>query len=1076
MRATRPILSILLVCTVTHGLLGVAAERPVVVFDFESGDFQGWRIVEGEFYKPIVDREFYVNHPKQKYNKQGKYYLATVESPGGRTTGEPTGVIESPVFLLTGTRISLLVGGGSHDNTYVALCTDDGTEVLHARGKNTEVFQPVTWDASELVGRRVFLKAVDLHPGGWGYIALDDVQAEGRLDPQATEARVALREEQRRKQVRRDLIRSFQTRSEPLRAAIEDLATTFGDRYPGGREFLDRLDHVLGRLPRASLGENSALESPATLEEIGEAFESLRREALVANPLVSGQPILFIARPQYRNEHGTEATMFQTGEVNTHCFRGGGAMKLLHLPSGDVKPLLEAPQGIIRDPEVHFDGQRILFSMRRDVDDDYHLYEIDLTKKGSGPFSRNGPEGASQKRGLTPFSLTQRTFGSRVSDIQPIYLPDDSIVFSSTRDPKYIPCQRHLMANLFRLEADGSAMRQLGFNTQFEGRASLMPDGRILYTRWEYVDKHFSSAYGLWTVDPDGTNHALYYGNYAWQPGAIADGRVIPGTGQFVAVFTSVHDLGWGAMVVVDRSRGLDGTTPVQRNWPADISPYMSEWDVEERIGNNYDSFMRLPLKYEAPYPLSEKYFLCVRQLAKGKSTGIFLVDIFGNEMLLHEEAPGCFDPMPLGPRARPPLRPSQVDTSREEGEFYVQNVYLGDYMDRVEPGSVKFLRVVEAPAKRAWVPRGMGDWAAPGSGDSHHPVAVNWHHYNNKRVLGTVPVEADGSAYFTSPAGRFVYFQLLDERGRMIHSMRSGTMLQPGERQGCVGCHENRLESASGVSYSAIALRRAPSKLDGWYGAARNFSYTAEVQPVLDTHCVECHDYGGEAEEFNLSGDKGLIFSHSYVNLMRSSPSYYVRAEHEGADAIPLVSTVGAGPVKILPPYTWGSNRSRLVKLLDEGHYDVTLDTESFDRIATWIDLNAPYYPSHQSYYWRNTAGRSPLDHQRLLELGKLVGESPDGAECGWSKVNEYLCQQIGQLMATYGPVVNFTRPEHSLCLTGFSGADDPQYARALELIRQGQRNLQEHPRCDMFGFLPCKAHQEQLQLLAERTKEKTP
>jgi len=829
----------------------------------------------------------------------------------------------------------------------------------------------------------------------------------------------------------------------------------FGPDYPDAEAFLERLDRLRESNDRAGL-------------------EKLRREALVANPLVSGRPILFVVRPQYVKEHGTEATMYQTGEINTHCFRGGGAMKLLHLPGGEMETLLAAPQGIIRDPVVHFDGQRILFSMRRDVEDDYHLYEIDLTKKGSGVVCAKHPEGRTGKRLPTPFSLTQRTFGSRVSDIQPIYLPDDSIVFSSTRDPKYIPCQRHLMANLFKLEADGSSMRQLGFNTQFEGRASLMPDGRVLYTRWEYVDKHFSSAYGLWTVNPDGTNHALYYGNYAWQPGAIVDGRVIPGTQQFVAVFTSVHDLGWGAMVVVDRSRGLDGTAPIRRSWPADVGPFMSQWDTEDRIGNRYDSFMGVRVKYEDPYPLSDKYFLCARQLAPGKHTGIFLVDTFGNEVLLHEEAPGCFDPMPLGPRPRPPLRPSQVDPSRDAppqgaGEFYVQNVYLGDYMDRVEPGSVKYLRVVEAPAKRAWVPYGMGDWAPPGSADSHHPVAVNWHHYNNKRILGTVPVEADGSAYFTAPAGRFVYFQLLDAKGRMIHSMRSGTMLQPGERQGCVGCHENRLESASGVRYASVALSRPVSQLDGWHGPARNFSYAAEVQPVLDKYCVECHDYGGEAEELNLSGDKGLIFSHSYVNLMRSSPAYYrraeqERAEQEGADATPLVSTVGAGPVKILPPYSWGSNRSRLVKLLDDGHYDVNLDPESFDRIVTWIDLNAPYYPSHQSYYWQNTAGRSPLDHKQLLELGKLVRESPGGAQYGWNKVNEYLCNQLGGLMAVHGPVVDFTRPEYSLCLQGFPDPGDSRYARALELIRQGERNLQEHPRCDMPGFVPCDAHRKQL------------
>jgi len=821
-----------------------------------------------------------------------------------------------------------------------------------------------------------------------------------------------------------------------LESAIRDLALTFAQDYPQADAFLQRLGRARTSGDRAK-------------------FEELRREALLANPLVSGQPILFVVRPQYIQEHGTEATMYQTGEVNTHCFRGGGALKLLHLPGGHVTTLLEVPRGIVRDPEVHFDGQRLLFSMRRDIQDDYHLYETDASGN----------------------SLRQRTFGACVSDIQPIYLPDDSIVFSSTRDPKYIPCQRHLMANLCRLETDDSSIRQLGFNTQCEGRASLMPDGRILYTRWEYVDKHFSSAYGLWTVNPDGTNHALYYGNYAWQPGAIVDARIIPGTQQFVAVFTAVHELGWGAMVIADRSRGLDGVAPIRRSWPADISGFMSEWDREERIGNRYDSFRGVSVKYEDPYPLSDKYFLCARQLDARRHTGIFLVDTFGNEVLLHEEAPGCFDPMPLGPRLRPPLRPSQIDTSREAGDFYVHNVYAGDFMERVEPGSVKYLRVVEAPSKRAWVPNGMGDWAAPGSGDSHHPVAVNWNHYNHKRILGKVPVEADGSAYFTVPAGRFVYFQLLDEDGLMIHSMRSGTMLQPGERQGCVGCHEGRLESASAGRYSSLALSRPPHKLDGWYGPERNFSFASEVQPVLDKYCVSCHDYGQEGEDLNLSGDKELIFNHSYVNLMRSSPSYYQRAEHERPDTLPLISSVGAGPVKILPPYSWGSHRSRLVKFLREGHYDVKLDQESFDRIVTWIDLNVPYYPSHLSYYWKNTVGRSPLDHRQLLELGRLVTESSAGADYGWDKVNEYLCNQIGQRMAAHGPLVNFTRPECSLCLQAFQSPSDPRYLRALELIRQGQRNLQLHPRCDMPGFTPCDAHERQLESLAgEGTRSTKP
>ncbi|MCG8510333.1 MAG: hypothetical protein MI741_13980, partial [Rhodospirillales bacterium] len=386
-----------------------------------------------------------------------------------------------------------------------------------------------------------------------------------------------------------------------------------------------------------------------------------------------------------------------------------------------------------------------------------------------------------------------------------------------------------------------------------------------------------------------------------------------------------------------------------------------------------------------------------------------------------------------------------------------------------VEPGSVKYLRVVEAPSKRTWVPHGCGDWAPPGSADSHHPVAVNWNHYNHKRILGTVRVEDDGSAYFSVPAGRFVYFQLLDANGMMIHSMRSGTMVQPGERKSCVGCHDDYRRSHSADMFST-AIQKPPRKLQPWYGPQRNFSYAVEVQPVLDRHCISCHDYGKEAEALNLSGDKGIVFNHSYVNLLRSSPTNYVRSEHEHDDKLPLVSLVGAGPVKTIPPYSWGSHRSRLIRLLREGHYDVELDRESFDRLVTWIDLNGPYYPGHRSYYIANTTGRSPLNHHDLRELGQLIAQTPKGAELGWTRVNEYTCGEIGRIMGRHGPPVNFTRPRMSACLKVFDDQDTPSYRRALALIEKGRQNLADHPRLDMPGFVPSAMHQAQLQHLDER------
>ncbi|HUT88998.1 MAG TPA: hypothetical protein VMY37_05860 [Thermoguttaceae bacterium] len=824
-----------------------------------------------------------------------------------------------------------------------------------------------------------------------------------------------------------------------FRAAIDDLQKTFPTEYSRANEFLGRLEELQRRWPQAGANQREAM---------AQECEKLKREALLANPLVVRQPILFTTRAQYINNHGTEETMYQSNEPPGLCFRGGGALKVLDVASGCLRTILELPQGIVRDPEVHFDGRKILFSMRRDRQDDYHLYEIDADGQ----------------------NLRQLTFAPRVTDIHPVYLPNGKILFSSTREPKYIPCQRHLMANLFVMEADGANICQVGHNTQFEGRGSLLPDGRVLYTRWEYVDKHFSSAYGLWTANPDGTNQSLFYGGLAWQPGAIVDARAIPDSRHILCVFTSVHDLGWGAMVVINPARGNDGPTTVMRSWPADLGPYLTHWDSPGRVGGaQYDAFMRLPLKYESPYPLSEKYFLVSRMLAPGsREMGLFVVDVFGNEVLLHHESPGCFEPMLLAPRPCPPVIPGQTDSAEEQGTLYVYSVYRGEKMEAVAPGTVKAIRIVEAPAKLSYPPAGHGDWNAPCDGESHTPTAVNWNHYNAKRVLGTVPVEADGSACFNVPAGRFLYFQLLDDRGIMVHSMRSGTMLQPGEQQGCVGCHDYR--SAVPGHKMPLALRREPSAIRPWYGPPRDFSYTAEVQPVLDRHCMRCHDYGQETGSVNLSGDLGVVFNASYVALMARSPDVWTPPRP--AEPKPLVSSVGAGPVPVVGPYAWGSHRSRLVELLQAGHEEVKLSPEELDRIITWIDLNAPYYPDHVDYYTANTFGRSPLDHAQLLRLGQLVLAAPGGKDLGWNSVTNYTGSPLGRRMAAGELPINFTRPEQSACLKAFPDPADPGYQEALALIRSGQEMLARHPRVDMPGFVPCVVDRQRLDYHAERQR----
>lgn len=776
-----------------------------------------------------------------------------------------------------------------------------------------------------------------------------------------------------------------ETRPEALRAAITDLSLTFGSRYPNGQRFLDRLAALEPRVRAASDSERSAAEVE---------WRQLEREALLANPLVAAQPILFVVRQQYRPDHHNTATFFPAAlhEYNDGTFTPGGALKSIDLARGGlVTTLLQTSQGVVRDPEVHFAGTRIVFSYRTNLTDSYHLYEIHADGTG----------------------LRQLTFARDADDLDPLYLPDDDIAFSSTREPKYCMCNRHIMANLYRMGADGANIHQIGKSTLFEGHASLMPDGRLLYDRWEYVDRNFGDAQALWTANPDGTAHAVYWGNNTASPGAVIDARAIPGTEWVMAVFGSCHDRPWGALAILDRRLGLDGPAPVVRTWPAEARTWIrqSGWEI-------FDAFTQTRPKYEDPFPLSAKYFLASRMTGAGEQMGLYLLDVFGNEILVHAETPGCFDPQPLGPRERPSVIPRRRDYTRQPGFVYVQDVYRGTHMEGVPRGSVKWLRVVETPEKRFWN-------RPPWGGQGQEAPAMNWNDFNNKRVLGQVPVLADGSAYFWLPAETFVYFQLLDADGMMIQSMRSGTLVQPGEHVGCVGCHEDRRQAPPPAASGLLALRSPAATLQGWHGPTREFNYLAEVQPVFTRHCVRCHDYGTEAGRLlNLAADRDLVFNTSYNELWRKK----------------YVHVVGAGPADTQPANSWGSRRSKLVTHLQtHPRCKATLDQEGWERIVTWIDLNAPYYPSYACAYPENFCGRSPLDDSALARLEQLTGVP---------------VRQLASHTANRGPQVSFDRPELSACLGSLDDRQALAYQEALGLIREGKSRLAERPEADMPGF----------------------
>jgi hypothetical protein len=494
-----------------------------------------------------------------------------------------------------------------------------------------------------------------------------------------------------------------------------------------------------------------------------------------------------------------------------------------------------------------------------------------------------------------------------------------------------------------------------------------------------------------------------------------------------LCIFGSCHDRPWGALALIDRSRGVDGKEAVVKIWPDHARELIGEGD--------WDTFMQLDTRYEDPFPLSRSQFLVSKSILLEKNAGhhpvrekmgIYLVDLSGKEILIHEDVSlSCFDPMPLEARERPREIPTARRFDDSPGNFYVQDVYEGTHMDHVERGAVKYLRVVESPEKRTYTEAAWG-------GQGQQAPGVNWHSFEIKRVLGTVPVEEDGSANFTVPSGKFLYFQLLDEDKKMIQTMRSGVIIHPGETNGCIGCHEDRLSAPLNLTRMPMALRKSPYNIDQENNQEPVFSYVEKVQPIFDRHCISCHDFQKPAaSKLILAGDRNPYFNASYVDL-------HVKK---------LIRCIGGGPAQLQQAYAWGSSRSRLVEVLEAGHQDIILSREEMETLYTWIDLNGVYYGSYESAYPHNPAGRSPLTAEELDKLGKLTGVD-------FSK--------LAGFNRSLGPQISFERPELSPCLAGLQ--QRKPYEEALQIILQGKQRLQETPRADMENFVPCEEHLAQL------------
>ena len=697
----------------------------------------------------------------------------------------------------------------------------------------------------------------------------------------------------------------------------------------------------------AQAAKSLAADAPADAQK--ELYFKARwavRKLALANPLLDFDSLVFA-------KHAPATLPHMSDQYYGWWSRSGGSLSILENFRGE-KPQVRSltaslPDGSFLRPDLSYDGKKVLFAFAKyyphlskapnkvakdqlPEDSFYHVYEVNVDGTG----------------------LRQLTRG-RYDDFDARYLPSGEILFLSTRRGQFIQCGQASAAETTRatlpdsfvrcggdnlrpvavytlhvMDGAGGNLRAISPFENFEWTPSVASDGRILYARWDYVDRDNMPFMKLWSTNPDGTNSQAVYGNYTRSPHCAFEARSIPGSHKIIFTAGGHHTITGGSLALLDTSVGNEGADPVTRLTPEVCFPETEGWP------RSY---------YASPWPLSEKHYLVAwsnrgmpphrgSTAVEGNENpvnaqGLYLYDVFGNlELIYRDAAISSHCPIPLKARPRPPVVASSlVLDGPQEGRFLLQDVYQG--LPGVERGTIKRLRIVAMPAKTQPF--------------MNTPMLGVTRDDPGKCVLGTVPVEDDGSAYFRAPSGVVVFFQALDGEGKAVQTMRSLTYVQPGQTLSCVGCHERR--DLSPATVRPVAMARGPSKLTPGPDGSWPLRFDRLVQPVLDKSCVRCHQPGYKDQ---AAAKYDLTPKAAYQSLIKyggtASLHDHVRAKYyEGR------SPVGDCEAR----------KSVLLGLLQspKGHYDVRLDADSLERLFTWMDT-----------YAQNLGSFSEDQEQRLL------------------------------------------------------------------------------------------------------------
>lgn len=738
---------------------------------------------------------------------------------------------------------------------------------------------------------------------------------------------------------------------EALRLAVDDLAESFGSDYPDANKFKALLADLEKRAAKVTVKEEG--------DKIAAEFAALQKKALLANPTVDFDEILLIRRApgvkSFPENYNSNSVLKATGYKNEliRFNLRNGSESVVYKPAKDE---------FVGDLELHYDADKLLFSMP-DMSQNarWRVWELSLNANK-----------AADKVPAKPTVLPLIN-DNDVDNYDACYLPDGRIIFCSTACFTGVPCingSGHV-CNLYLKEQNG-AIRQLTIEQDHDWCPTVMNNGRIMYLRWEYTDLPHAFSRILFHMNPDGTNQSELYGSGSYWPNSMFYARPIPDhPTKFVAIVTGHHELNRiGDLVVFDPAKGRqEAEGAIQR--------------IPGRGKRVLPTTLDLPIaqtwpKFVHPFPLSEKYFLVSCKMNSSAPWMICLVDVFDNIVPIKEEKDfALYEPIPIRKTERQTIIPDRIDPKRSDADVFIADIYQGQGLKGVPRGTVKALRLFSY------------QFSYQGMGAEPHSVGLDGP-WDPKRIIGTVPVYEDGSAFFKIPAYTPVAFQPLDANGKSIQLMRSWITAMPGESISCIGCHEKQNETSPTIPRS-IAAQKKPVEITPFYGKPRGFSFEREIQPILDRYCVECHQ-PGSAKVKEIFTKKGLDPQKADLPDFRTgllkplqdnklsintkalfSPSYYQLRRF-------VRTPTKESQMSVHKPYEFHADSTHLIQHLQKGHYNVKLDTASLDRLYVWIDLNAPYHGNWGDI--RNYEDASLVAHQykRRTDLRNLyAGQVPE-------------------------------------------------------------------------------------------------